>query len=178
MKKVLGIITFILVAVIAIQEYRISRLQFAGDKVTVVHDTVTVSVPVPVSVVETGQITAKLPVASKNTVLPEKVPEMGGIATVDSLSTTDATDSIEVVVPIETKIYRDSTYRAVISGYRASLDTIQIYSRTTYTEHFAGAGKTMKPRRWSVGVQVGYGTDFRGFRPYVGIGINHSLFGF
>ena len=45
------------------------------------------------------------------------------------------TDSIKVPVqiPIESKIYQDSSYRAVVSGYRTSLDTIQVYPIHTYT---------------------------------------------
>ena len=40
-------------------------------------------------------------------------------------------DSSKVVLPIEQKIYSDSSYTAFVSGYRAVLDSIHIRSPTT-----------------------------------------------
>jgi opacity protein-like surface antigen len=88
------------------------------------------------------------------------------------------TDSAEVVIPISTKVYEDSLYRAVISGYNVSLDTMQIYRNTVYVDHFREVTKMVRPGRWSVGLQVGYGTDFRGMRPYLGVGVSYKLFDF
>jgi hypothetical protein len=173
MKKAAGVIILILMAVIAIQEYRIRRYSESEMvTVTVVHDTVTVTAPAPVSVAETGQIRAKLPVAGKSTAEPEKVPETGVFEAVRD------EDSVEVIIPISTKVYEDSLYRAVISGYNVSLDTIQIYRNTVYVEHFREVTKMVRPGRWSIGVQVGYGTDFRGMRPYIGIGVSYKLWEF
>lgn len=41
------------------------------------------------------------------------------------------TDSILVYLPFERKVYEDSTYRAVISGYEPVLEDIEVYARET-----------------------------------------------
>lgn len=62
------------------------------------------------------------------------------------------TDSIKVPVriPIERTTYQDSTYRAVVSGYRASLDTIQVYPIHTITTI-----TNIKQKRFNIGLQAG-----------------------
>jgi hypothetical protein len=179
MKKTLAIIIFILVSVIAIQEYRIRSIDSTPVTVTVIHDTITVTTPVPVSVAETGQIRAKLPVATKSSGVSEKTPEMNGkyeLPPVDSLPA--GVDSTEVIIPVSTKVYEDSLFHAVVSGYNASLDSIRIYRNEVYVDHFREITKKEKPKRWSFSVQVGYGTDFKGLHPYFGIGIGYRLFDF
>lgn len=81
-------------------------------------------------------------------------------------------DSIYVEVPIEQKEYRDSTYTAWVSGYKASLDSIQLYPRTvvqsiTVTES--------KQRCFGVGVIGGVGWDGQSAAPYIGIGVSYNL---
>lgn len=39
-------------------------------------------------------------------------------------------DTTYVTIPIEVKIYQDSTYKAQVSGYRANLDWIEVYQKT------------------------------------------------
>ena len=41
------------------------------------------------------------------------------------------TDSILVYLPFERKVYEDSTYRAVISGYKPVLEEFDVYTRET-----------------------------------------------
>lgn len=41
------------------------------------------------------------------------------------------TDSILVYLPFERKVYEDSTYRAVISGYQPVLEAIDVYRKET-----------------------------------------------
>lgn len=41
------------------------------------------------------------------------------------------TDSILVYLPFERKVYEDSTYRAVVSGYKPVLEDIEVYARET-----------------------------------------------
>lgn len=41
------------------------------------------------------------------------------------------TDSILVYLPFERKVYEDSTYRAVISGYQPVLEEIDVYAKET-----------------------------------------------
>lgn len=87
------------------------------------------------------------------------------------------TDSIKVPVqiPIESKTYQDSTYRAVISGYRASLDTIQIYPIHTITTI---TNTIIKQKRFNIGVQAGVGYGFFNKKPdiYVGLGVSYKLY--
>lgn len=78
-------------------------------------------------------------------------------------------DTVPVLVPIVQKVYTDSTYTAWVSGYRARLDSIAVYRQTqTVTIR-------QKPRRWSIGLQAGYGLTPRGPQPYVGVGVTYRL---
>ena len=81
-------------------------------------------------------------------------------------------DSVFISLPREEKIYQDSTYRAVVSGFKPSLDSIYVFQKTAIVE--VPVVKTVK-KRWGVGVQVG-GTYIpkTGFTPYVGIGISYN----
>lgn len=88
-------------------------------------------------------------------------------------------DSVFVPMPIEQRVYEDSTYRAVVSGWHPSLDTISVYRSTIVVERPVVV--KLRPR-WSVGVQAGTGvtlTDGR-FRaaPYIGAGIQYNFINF
>ncbi len=86
------------------------------------------------------------------------------------------TDSVDVEIPITQKRYADSTYTAWVSGYRPSLDSIHIYPRhevVTITNMIR-----QKPKRWNVGLNVGYGLTPKGLQPYVGVGVSYNLFSF
>lgn len=64
-------------------------------------------------------------------------------------------DSAIVEVPIERKVYQeDSLYRAVVSGYRVSLDSLAIFQRTTTITVYRPVAAP-KPSKWSLGVTVG-----------------------
>lgn len=64
------------------------------------------------------------------------------------------TDSILVYLPFERKVYADSTYRAVISGYQPVLEEIDVYEKETiiYKE---------KTKPW-LSPYVSGGIDFNG----------------
>ena len=79
-----------------------------------------------------------------------------------------------VVLPITQKMYRDSSYTAWVSGYAAALDSIEVYPRTLIVRQTAPPAA--KPRRWSMGVQAGYGLTPKGLQPYVGVGVSIRLF--
>lgn len=88
-------------------------------------------------------------------------------------------DTVFVPVPIERRVYEDSTYRAVVSGFRPSLDSISVYQTTTVVEKI----RTEKVQpRWSFGVQAGMGfTIDQGVvraAPYLGIGGQYNLINF
>lgn len=93
---------------------------------------------------------------------------------VDTLYSTDSVQ-VPVQVPIERKTYEDSTYRAVISGYRANLDTIQVYPVHTSTTI---TNTIYKRKRFNLGVQAGVGWGICSRKPdiFVGIGLSYCLF--
>ena len=86
-------------------------------------------------------------------------------------------DSVPVVVqiPITTKVYGDSSYRAVVSGYKANLDSISIFRKTITIEKKTYYPKLYKPR-WSVGLVGGYGATGTGLSPFIGVGVTYNLF--
>lgn len=84
-------------------------------------------------------------------------------------------DSVLVEVPIEQKVYEDSTYKAWVSGYMPSLDSINVYQRTEVIT----VTKFQKPKKWSLGIGAGasLGTDGK-IRPSITLGVQRSLFEF
>lgn len=85
-------------------------------------------------------------------------------------------DSIPVLVdlPIETKVYADSSYRAVVSGYKAELDSIYIFNKN----QIQTINKiTYKTKKWNVSpsVGIGYGILNRKIDMYVGFSINYNF---
>lgn len=86
-------------------------------------------------------------------------------------------DSVNVVVPIMQKVFRDSIYQAWVSGYNPSLDSIHISQRTTtITRTITNTEVQYKAKRWSVGVHLGVGVTPRKVEPYIGIGIAYNIF--
>ena len=86
-------------------------------------------------------------------------------------------DSVNVVIPITQKVYDEDTYTAFVSGYNPSLDSL-IFKMP---REVVTIKEYSKPKRWSVGVQVGYGVTLKGtpqLAPYVGIGVSYNLFSF
>lgn len=80
---------------------------------------------------------------------------------------------VPVDVPIETKIYTDSSYRAVISGYRANLDTISIFNKN----QIQYINKINKTKKWNISpaVGVGYGMFGKKVDMYVGFSLNYNF---
>ncbi len=77
------------------------------------------------------------------------------------------------MLPITQQVYRDTTYTAWVSGYAAALDSIEVYPRTLIVRQTALPAA--RPRRWSFGIQAGYGLTPRGMQPYVGLGLTVRL---
>lgn len=78
-------------------------------------------------------------------------------------------DTCLVTVPIEQRIYEGERWRAVISGWRPSLDSLMI-DRQEITRTIRSPAP-----RWSVGIQAGYGLTPRGFQPYIGAGVTMTI---
>lgn len=81
-------------------------------------------------------------------------------------------DTADVIMPITQRIYADSTYKVWVSGYLPKLDSMHVYQRTEYVTTTTQAA----PRRWNVGIQLGYGITPKGAQPYLGFGITYKLF--
>ena len=131
-----------------------------------------------VTVVRTDTVRDTVPtMVEKRIVRTEVVPlyleaEIDSIcAEVDSEAVSVMGDS--VAIPISQKTYEAETYRAWVSGWHASLDSIEVYQKST--ERTITITKTPKPKRWGVGIQVGYGYGIKGFTPYIGVGLSYNL---
>lgn len=117
--------------------------------------------------------------------IPIKPPPEGATARNDSLmpeekvvreiSVVNVTDdSVAVTIPISQRLYETEDYRAYVSGYNATLDSIFVTSKNTVVR----IRDPVKRKRFSVGLQAGYGMTPKGFQPYVGIGVSVNLFSF
>jgi len=151
MKSLPYIIIIILVLFIVFRPARVERVPGEVVRDTIITnriDTVWDTVPVPVyeSVVDSFPFVVPVPVPG------------------DTVRDT-------VYLPITQKIYKDSLYTAYVSGYRAKLDSIEVYSktRTMFIRERA------KRKRFGLGVQVGYGITGNKLSPYVGVGVSYSL---
>lgn len=119
------------------------------------HDTVFIDRPVPVYVTQIRTDTVRL-------------------ALVDSSHTTLTRDSATVAVPITRKVYQDSTYRCIISGYEPELESLTFYPATKIVT--VRETKTQyRNSRISLGVQAGYGVFGKEFSPYIGVGISYNI---
>lgn len=92
-------------------------------------------------------------------------------------------DSTTITMPVVQKTYTDdSTYTAYVSGVDYQqwprLDSIITRQRQITNTINNTITVQKKPSRLSVGLQAGYGYGFqyKGFEPYVGIGVNYALF--
>ena len=105
-------------------------------------------------------------------------PKPVAVVTVDTMLVpvyVHTRDTVFVPMPREQAYYKDSLYEAWVSGYRPELDSIRVFRRLErMTIHTVSEVKIRS--RWGVGVQAGYGISKDGIWPYVGIGVNYSLF--
>lgn len=86
-------------------------------------------------------------------------------------TTTDRTvegDSIPVLIPITSKEYKTDDYRAIVSGYKPSLDFMEVYR----DKEIITLSPLQKKKRWGLGLQTGY--SYPGGW-YVGVGISCNL---
>ena len=210
MKEFTKILAYVLVGVLlclnVYQCHRGRTLPTSGvltDTLTV-YDTVRVEIPAPKEEKPLGSVTAKLPVSvpkvSENErklqetvqILRDSLANFGKSvppAADDKednfpnkseqkstlISELKTQDSVTVQIPITQRVYETDRYRAVVSGYQPSLDDLLIYQPTQVVRI------KDKPKRWGIGVQVGYGITVGKqpqFSPYIGIGVSYNLFTF
>jgi len=94
--------------------------------------------------------------------------------------TVRVSDTVYVRLPREQKRYADTNYVAWVSGFRPSLDSIEVYQSTRYvTKEIILPGPA---KRWGIGIQAGYGLGLTGGKvtgvPYIGVGISYDLIRF
>ncbi len=132
--------------------------------------------PAPTIITDTLRITITdtiryfKPVARDSTIIRYETVKLPIPA--DTTAATAPPDTTTIRIPITRKVYEDSTYRAIVSGYRAQLDTIQVYP---HREIITIKSPAPKPRRWNISLQGGYGITPKGMQPYLGIGISWRL---
>ena len=112
----------------------------------------------------------------RETVLVPKIRYLTRVDTVLLLVPGD-TVKVPVLVPISRKVYEGEDYRAVVSGFRASLDTADIFRKTqtvtnTVVQRVEVPGK---PKRWGIGVSAGYALTPQGMKPYIGAGVQYNF---
>lgn len=91
-----------------------------------------------------------------DTVVREKlVPKISYIDRWDTVEVrTTEHDTVLAELPIEKKVYEeDSVYRAVVSGYKPSLDSLIVWNKTTTVT--IDRTKTLPAPKWSFGVTAG-----------------------
>lgn len=156
-----------------------------------IFDTIPYPMPVPKDSLVIRYITEKLPVSTETENFSTKNSDFstgnGNIAQENitgngNISSDNIPDSIAVDIPITQKVYEDSLYRAYVSGYRPSLDSLIIFPRhdiTTVTNGYTYPKSRQK--RWGIGIHVGYGMTMSRtpqFTPYIGFGISYNLITF
>jgi hypothetical protein len=108
------------------------------------------------------------PVYIKEEVIKYEKVMLPVIDTIVKIDTIDRADSVEVMVPITERVYEDTTYRAVVRGYKPELVSLDIYNSTkTIT-----ITKTKQPKVVvGIGPYAGFGN--KGFN--YGIAVNVSM---
>lgn len=102
---------------------------------------------------------------------PDVMPDK---ATADTLPTVSIMgDSATVTLPVEQRVYEDSLYTAYVSGYRPSLDSINLRLPHTYTTITKTVSKPAK--RWAVGPSVGVGYGLAGKQADVFVGFTATF---
>ena len=98
----------------------------------------------------------------------------------DTVRITDVKhDSVDVILPLIKKEYRDSTYSAWVSGYQdVNLDSIEVFQKNIFTEinntKYVTKYKN-KPFGFSVGLGVTYSPVSNKIEPGVFLGITYTI---
>lgn len=154
MKNLLSIIVVaVIVAVVTtiINRQMPSPAEVVHDTITIItHDTITIRNPLPVR----SEVVRYVKVPVTDTIIVH------------------STDT--VTLPITQKVYSNSSYTAYVSGFSPSLDSIIFYQQNTMTSIMS----VPKPKKWSVGLSLGYGFSNHGKSPFIGISLQRKLFEF
>lgn len=77
-----------------------------------------------------------------------------------------------VFVPEERRVYEDSSYRAVVSGFRPALDSLTIYPRRVVETRLLPAPRRS---RWGIGVTAGAAITPGGVSPALTVGVTYTF---
>lgn len=134
---------------------------------TIIHiDTVAYLLPVPRDSVVIRYDHIVIPIA------PTHCDSIEHCSDNDNVAVDVSQDSATIHIPITQQVYETDTYKAYISGYRPSLDSIFIMNKMTEVT----VKKRVKTNQFNIGVQAGYGLTPKGFQPYVGVGVSIKIF--
>ena len=155
------ILAVIFLAIMAVALFRIRNLEkkivelqnAPADTVTVVKvDTTFIEKPVPVY--KYVSKTEYVPIV-KDSLITDTVKEL-------------------VFLPREYMVYKDTSYRAVVSGVQPRLDSIEIYQHNT-VQTITKTVKVPDKKRWGLGVNVSAGWNGKEIKPFVGIGVQYNI---
>lgn len=87
-------------------------------------------------------------------------------------------DTLWVSLPREVREYRDTVYRAVVSGIQPSLDTLEVLGASRVVTRTVRV-PVADSRRWGIGISAGVGAGISGGKvvavPYIGAGVTYTL---
>lgn len=114
-----------------------------------------------------------------------RVPNLVFMAKGENAAVTmpDEPDEEGDTVTFDELVYSDSTYTAWVSGFCASLDSIEVYPRVTVIRDSTVVERYFridaKKKRWHIGpsVGIGLGPDCK-VSPYIGITLTYSFTAF
>lgn len=104
---------------------------------------------------------------------PKPIPKIVRVTDTLYLSTDSIkTEGDSIMLPIESKIYSDSTYKLQVSGYRPNLDYINIFPQTKYIYETKTIEHTP---RITHGFQFGVGLGIISKKPDIFVGYGLSI---
>ena len=103
------------------------------------------------------------------------------LLTITQTDTLTIHDTLYLSLPREQRIYSDDNYTAWVSGFRPCLDSLKIYPQHQVITNTVTYPKP-RPKRWGIGLQVGYGAAVNGNQivtsPYIGVGVSYNIITF
>lgn len=135
-----------------------------------VHDPAVMCMPVPVSLTETITVrdTVRLHIP-----LPTGREDTSRTITIPARTIMAHRDSDSLSIKAETRVYSCSTFRAVVSGVRPTLDSLTLYRSAPVISRTITV--TQPSPRWGIGVTAGVTATSRGIAPGVTLGITYRL---
>lgn len=141
------------------------------------YDTLTVVKPVAKDSIVERYVTRWLPAAQTQkadnaTAIHAVVGD--SVAHADIVANNIPPDSLNVIVPISQKEYETEDYKAWVSGYEASLDSIRLYKKTEIVTSTIYTEK--QKRRWGLSIGIGGGINHKGeVTPVLGIMFGYKI---